>query len=102
MIILLIPSYLFVFICASILLVIMLTALEVQCVPYPMGQEPIYELGVDAVLGDVGETWFRKDGHVFQLAVSAPDRALQHAWMNEINDHLTAPVDGPEGTSTAW
>src|SRR5262249_32649220 len=28
----------------------------------------------DAVLGDVGETWFRKDGHVFQLAVSAPDR----------------------------
>ena len=30
----------------------------------------------DGVLGDVGETWFRKDGHVFQLSVSAPDRAL--------------------------
>ncbi len=56
----------------------------------------------DAVLEDVGETWFRKDGRVYQLAVSAPDRELQHAWMNEINDYLTVPDEGPEGTSGAW
>jgi hypothetical protein len=54
----------------------------------------------DAVLGDGGETWFRKDGHVFQLAVSAPDRELQHAWMNEIANNLAFPEQGQEGTST--
>jgi hypothetical protein len=53
----------------------------------------------DAVLGDVGETWFRKDGHVFQLSVSAPDRELQDAWVREIANNLTLPDQGEEGTS---
>jgi hypothetical protein len=53
----------------------------------------------DTVLGDVGETWFRRDGHVFQLAVSAPDRELEHAWMNEIANNLAFPDQDQEGTS---
>jgi hypothetical protein len=43
----------------------------------------------DPVLGDVGEAWFRRDGHVFQLSVSAPDRELQDAWVREIVANLT-------------
>jgi len=45
----------------------------------------------DPQLGDVGETWFCKDGHVFQLSVSAPDRELQDAWVRDIAAHLTFP-----------
>ena len=40
----------------------------------------------DPLLGDVGETWFRKDGHLFQLSVSAPDRDLQDAWVRDLAD----------------
>ncbi len=54
----------------------------------------------DTVLGDVGETWFRRDGHVFQLSVSAPDRDMQDFWIREITAHLTFPDDGQERTST--
>jgi hypothetical protein len=45
----------------------------------------------DAVLGDVGETWFRRDGHVYQLSVSAPERDLQDAWVRDLAEHLTFP-----------
>ena len=41
------------------------------------------------LLGDVGETWFRRDGHLFQLSVSAPDRELQDAWVRDIAATLT-------------
>jgi hypothetical protein len=51
----------------------------------------------DPQLGDVGETWFRRDGHVFQLSVSAPDRDLQDAWICELATTLTFPDDGPDG-----
>ena len=54
----------------------------------------------DAVLGDVGETWFRKDGHIFQLSVSAPDRQLQDAWVRNIAATLTFPDDGTANAST--
>ncbi len=54
----------------------------------------------DAVLGDVGETWFSRDGHVFQLSVSAPDREIKNFWIREIAGDLTFPDEGPEGTST--
>ncbi len=53
----------------------------------------------DTVLGDVGETWFRHGGYVFQLAVSAPDRELQDAWVREIANNLTFSDQGQEGTS---
>jgi hypothetical protein len=42
----------------------------------------------DPALGDVGETWFRKDGYLFQLSVVAPDRELQDAWVREITMSL--------------
>jgi len=48
----------------------------------------------------VGETWFSRDGHVFQLSVSAPDREMQDFWIREIANKLTFPDAGPEGTST--
>jgi hypothetical protein len=54
----------------------------------------------DPLLGDVAETWFRKDGHLCQLSVSAPDRALQDQWMREITTDLTFPDDGPDDAST--
>ncbi len=47
-----------------------------------------------------GETWFRHGGHFFQLAVSAPDRELQDAWMNQIANNLAFPDQDQEGTST--
>jgi len=54
----------------------------------------------DPQLGDVGETWFCKDGHVFQLSVSAPDRELQDAWVRDLAAHLTFPNDGPDGLTS--
>jgi len=54
----------------------------------------------DAVLGDLGETWFRKDGHVFQLSVSAPDRAFQDAWLREIAEKLTFPAASQASAAT--
>jgi hypothetical protein len=53
----------------------------------------------DAVLGDVGETWFRKDGQVFQLSVSAPDRELQDAWVRDLAATLTFPDAGAADAS---
>jgi hypothetical protein len=47
----------------------------------------------DPVLGAVGETWFRRDGHLFQLSVSAPDRELQDLWLREIAANLTFAAD---------
>jgi protein gp37 len=49
----------------------------------------------DPVLGDVGETWFRRGGHLFQLSVSAPDRELQDAWLREITMSMTFADDAP-------
>jgi len=49
----------------------------------------------DPQLGDIGETWFRKDGHVYQLSVSAPDRELQDAWLRDIAATLTFSDPGP-------
>jgi hypothetical protein len=43
----------------------------------------------DPVLGDVGETWFTRNGHVFQLSVVAPDRELQDAWLRDLTAHLS-------------
>jgi hypothetical protein len=43
----------------------------------------------DPTLGEVGEIWFRRDGHVYQISVSAPDRELQDAWLREIASNLT-------------
>jgi hypothetical protein len=39
--------------------------------------------------GDVGETWFTRNGHVFQLSVVAPDRELQDAWLRDLTAHLS-------------
>ena len=47
----------------------------------------------DPALGDVGETWFRRDGYLFQLSVSAPDRELQDAWLREITMSMTFADD---------
>jgi hypothetical protein len=51
----------------------------------------------DPGLGEIGETWFRKEGHVYQLSVVAPDRELQDAWLREIAANLTFPSDNPDG-----
>jgi len=47
----------------------------------------------DPVLGDIGETWFRREGSLFQLSVSAPDRELQDLWLREITARLTFADD---------
>jgi hypothetical protein len=47
----------------------------------------------DPALGDVGETWFRRAGYLFQLSVVAPDRELQDAWLREIAANLTFADD---------
>jgi hypothetical protein len=47
----------------------------------------------DSVLGEVGEAWFRTDGHLFQPSVTAPDRELQDAWLREIASNLTFADD---------
>jgi hypothetical protein len=44
----------------------------------------------DPLLGDIGETWFRRDGYLFQLSVSAPDRELQDAWVRDLAATLIA------------
>ena len=54
----------------------------------------------DPVLGDVGETWFRKDGHLYQVSVSVPSRDLQDAWVRDIAATLTFPDDGTAYDST--
>jgi protein gp37 len=54
----------------------------------------------DPLLGDVAETWFRRNGHDFQLSVSAPDRELQDAWVRDIAANLTFPDDGAADAST--
>jgi len=54
----------------------------------------------DPVLGDVAETWFGRNGHVFQLSVSAPDRELQDAWVRDLAANLTFPDDGAADAST--
>ena len=51
----------------------------------------------DPVLGGVGETWFRRDGHIFQLSVVAPDRELRDAWLRELAANLTFLNDSPDG-----
>jgi hypothetical protein len=43
----------------------------------------------DSVLGDVGETWFARNGYLYELSVVAPDRELQDAWLRDIATHLT-------------
>lgn len=43
----------------------------------------------DPVLGTIGETWFRRAGHLIQLSVVAPDRELQDAWVRELATTLT-------------
>jgi hypothetical protein len=53
----------------------------------------------DPLLGDVGETWFRRDGHLFQLSAVAPDRELQDAWVRDIAATLTFPEAGVPGDS---
>lgn len=50
----------------------------------------------DTLLGDVGETWFRKDGYLYQLSVIAPDRELQDAWIRDLAATLTFPDDGSQ------
>jgi hypothetical protein len=54
----------------------------------------------DTQLGGVGETWFRRDGHLYQLAVSAPDRDLQDAWVRDLATTLAFPDDGPDSASS--
>jgi hypothetical protein len=54
----------------------------------------------DPLLGDVGETWFRRDGHLFQLSAVAPDRALQDAWIRAIATNFTFSDDGTANAST--
>jgi hypothetical protein len=51
----------------------------------------------DPVLGDVGETWFRRDGYIYQISVSAPGRELQDAWLREIALNLTFAPPPPVG-----
>ena len=51
------------------------------------------------LLGDVGETWFRTDGHLFQLSVSAPDHELQDAWIRDLAATLTFPPAGAAAAS---
>jgi hypothetical protein len=48
----------------------------------------------DPRLGEVGETWFRRNGYVYQLSVSAPNRAFQDAWLREITEKLRFEDDG--------
>jgi len=55
----------------------------------PDGTPAVRFVSHDTVLGNVGETWVRKDKHVFQLSVSAPDRELQDTWVREIASTLT-------------
>ena len=47
----------------------------------------------DPLLGAVGETRSRRDGYLFQLSVSAPDRELQDLWLHEITAKLTFADD---------
>jgi hypothetical protein len=47
----------------------------------------------EAVLGDVGETWFRKDGHLVELSVSEPDHELQDARLRELASTFTFADD---------
>jgi hypothetical protein len=53
----------------------------------------------DPLLGDVGETWFRTDGHLFQLSVSAPDHELQDAWIRDLAATLAFPADSAADVS---
>ena len=53
----------------------------------------------DPVLGDVGETWFSKDGHLFQLSVTAPGRELQDAWLRDIAANLIFSDAHPDAAS---
>src|SRR5262245_56654643 len=48
----------------------------------------------DPQLGDIGETWFQRDSHVFQLSVSALDRELQDVWLRVFAADLTFPDTG--------
>jgi hypothetical protein len=50
-------------------------------------------------IGDVDETWFRKDGYMYQLSVLTPDRELQDAWMRELAAQLTFSDAGPATAS---
>jgi hypothetical protein len=47
----------------------------------------------DPELGDVGETWLRREGYLFQLSVIAPDRELRDAWVRELPNTLTFATD---------
>ena len=55
------------------------------------GTPAIRFLSYDPLLGALSEIWYRMDGHVFQLSVSAPDRELQDAWVRDLAAHLTFP-----------
>ena len=52
------------------------------------------------VLGDVAETWFGPQRVSLPAFVSAPDRALQDAWVREFVANLTFSAVGPPSAST--
>jgi hypothetical protein len=55
----------------------------------PDGTPAVRFVSHDPLLGDVGEAWFRRNGHVFQLSATAPGRDLQDAWIRDIAANLT-------------
>lgn len=59
----------------------------------PDGTPAVRFISRNPVLGDVSETWFQRNGQVFQLSVVAPDRELQDAWLRNLTAHLY-PEDG--------
>ena len=58
---------------------------------------PVRFVTDDLLLGDISETWFRRNGHIFQLSVKVPDREEQDLWLREITAKLTFSDDGPDG-----
>jgi hypothetical protein len=73
---------------------------EVTDFTLPDGTAAVRFVSQDPLLGDVGETWFWRDGQVYQLSVSAPDRDLQDQWIRQIAATLTFPDDGTANAST--
>lgn len=59
----------------------------------PDGTAAVRFVSRDPVLGAVGETWFQRNGSLFQLSVLAPDRELQDAWLREMASTLTFADD---------
>jgi hypothetical protein len=54
----------------------------------------------ELALGDIGETWFGRDGHISQLSVSAPDHIFHDEWVHDIAANLIFPDDGAADAST--